>query len=113
MMQHIFLGTSILYPLIISDLKLDVAEFGLAVALATLVGGFFQLVPSILSRRIGRHLILGAGNMLLSTGTFLTGISQGILDFLGARILSNVGTGPTHPMGTAIISTKFKDERMG
>ncbi len=113
MMQHIFLGTSILYPLIISDLKLDVAQFGLVVALSSLAGGLFQLIPSILSRRVARHFIYGVGNIILSVGTFLTGISQGILDFLGARILSNIGTAPTHPMGTAIISTKFKDEKIG
>ncbi|MGD0330804.1 MAG: MFS transporter [Nitrososphaeria archaeon] len=113
MMQHIFLGTSVLFPLIISELKLSYAEFGLAVALSTFIGGLFQLVPSIISRRVARHVILGVGNILLSVGTFLTGISHGILDFLGARTLSNVGTSPTHPMGTAIISGKFEDEKIG
>lgn len=113
MMQHIFLGASVLYPLIISELKLSYAEFGVAVALSSLVGGLFQLVPSILSRRVARHVILGIGNMLLSVGTFLTGISHGLLDFLGARTISNIGTAPTHPMGTAIISSKFEDEKIG
>ncbi|MGQ9781439.1 MAG: MFS transporter [Nitrososphaeria archaeon] len=113
MMQHIFIGTSVLYPLIISELKLSYTEFGLAVALSSMVGGFFQLVPSVISKKVARHVILGVGNALLSAGTFLTGISHNIFDFLGARMVSNIGTAPTHPMGTAILSTKFEDRRIG
>lgn len=113
MMQHIFIGTSVLYPLIRDELNLSYTEFGAAVALSSMVGGLFQLIPSIISRRIARHIILGVGNVLLSIGTFLTGLSRSVFDFLGARVVSNIGTAPTHPMGTAIISTKFEDKQIG
>ncbi len=113
MMQHIFIGTSVLYPLIISELNLSYTEFGIAVALSSTVGGIFQLAPSIISRRIARPIILGVGNVLLSIGTFLTSISNSVLEFLGARVVSNIGTAPTHPMGTAILSTKFEDKQIG
>jgi len=113
MMQHIFVGTSVLYPLIISELKLSYTEFGLAVALSSMVGGLFQLVPSVISRKIARQVILGVGNILLSIGTFVTGLSNSVYDFLGGRVISNIGTAPTHPMGTAILSTKFEDRRIG
>lgn len=113
MMQHIFVGTSVLYPLIISELKLSYTEFGLAVALSSMVGGLFQLVPSVISRKIARQVILGVGNILLAIGTFVTGLSNSVYDFLGGRVISNIGTAPTHPMGTAILSTKFEDRRIG
>ncbi|MCX8188757.1 MAG: MFS transporter [Nitrososphaeria archaeon] len=113
MMQHIFVGMSVLYPTIVSELKLSYTEFGLAIAISSMIGGLLQLAPSVLSRRFARHIILGVGNILLSIGTFLTSISRGIIDFLVGRIVSNIGTAPTHPMGTAILSTKFEQRKIG
>lgn len=113
MMQHIFVGMSVLYPTIVSELNLSYTEFGLAIAISSMVGGLLQLAPSILSRRFAKHILLGVGNILLSIGTFLTGLSRGIIDFLFARVVSNVGTAPTHPMGTAILSTKFEQRKIG
>jgi len=113
MMQHIFVGMSVLYPTIVSELKMNYTEFGLAIAVSSMVGGLLQLAPSVLSRRFARHVILGVGNILLSIGTFLTSISRNIIDFLVSRVVSNVGTTPTHPMGTAILSTKFDQRKIG
>ncbi len=112
-MQHIFVGTSILFPLIIADLKLNYTEFGLAVAVSTLIGGLSQIFFGVVSRRIARYVLLGLGNILLSLGTFISGLSQRLPDFLGARIVSNVGVGPQHTMGTAIISEKFDGKSLG
>jgi predicted MFS family arabinose efflux permease len=113
MMQHIFVGMSVLYPTIVSELKLSYTEFGLAIAISSIMGGLLQLAPSVLSRKFARHVILGVGNILLSIGTFLTGVSRNIIDFLVSRIVSNIGTTPTHPMGTAILSTKFEQRKIG
>ncbi len=113
MMQHIFVGMSVLYPTIVSELNLSYTEFGLVIAISSMIGGLLQLAPSVLSRRFARHIILGVGNILISLGTFLTGVSRGIIDFLVARIVSNIGTTPTHPMGTAILSTKFEQRKIG
>jgi predicted MFS family arabinose efflux permease len=112
-MQHIYVGSSILLPLIVKDLKLSYTEFGLAVALSSLIGGLSQIVFSIASRRIARHILLGLGNLMLSLGTFLTGLSSKFIDFLSARVISNLGVAPQHPMGTAIISEKFDEKSLG
>ncbi|MCX8162749.1 MAG: MFS transporter [Candidatus Bathyarchaeota archaeon] len=112
-MQHIFVGSSILFPLIISELNIDYTEFGLAVAIAASIGGLSQIVFSIASRKIARYLLLGVGNMLLSTGVFITGLSRKLLDFIVARLLSGIGAAPQHPMGTAIVSEKFDSESIG
>jgi len=113
MMQHIFLGTSILFPLIVSELGLNYTEFGIAIAVSSLIGGLFQTVFSMLSRRIARHVLLGLGNILLSSGTFLTGVSHNFFHFLSARTVANVGTAPQHPMGTSIVSERFYRESVG
>jgi len=113
MMQHIFLGTSILFPLIVSELKLNYTEFGIAIAVSSLIGGLFQTFFSMITRRMARHVLLGLGNILLSFGTFLTGVSHNFFHFLTARTVANVGTAPQHPMGTSIVSERFDRESVG
>jgi len=112
-MQHIYVGSSVLLPLIVADLKLNYTEFGLAMAVSSLIGGLSQIFFSVASRKIARHILLGLGNILLSLGTFLTGLSQKLIHFLSARLISNIGVAPQHPMGTAILSEKFDDESIG
>lgn len=112
-MQHIYVGSSVLLPLIVAELELNYTEFGLAMAVSSLIGGLSQVFFSVASRKIARHMLLGLGNILLSLGSFLTGLSQKLIHFLSARLISNIGVAPQHPMGTAIISEKFDDESIG
>jgi len=113
MMQHIYVGTSILFPFIMSGLNLNYTEFGIAIAASSLIGGTFQLLFSVASRKIARHVLLGLGNVLLSLGTFLTGIAQSFNHFLCFRTIANIGVAPQHPMGTAIVSEKFDEKSVG
>jgi len=113
MMQHIFVGTSILFPFIMSELNLNYTEFGGVIAVSSLIGGMFQIFFSVASRRIARHILLGLGNVLLSIGTFLTGAAQNFIHFLCFRTVANVGVAPQHPMGTAIVSEKFDKKSVG
>lgn len=112
-MQHIFVGSSILFPLIISELNIDYTMFGVIIALASSIGGLSQVVFSIASRMVSRHILLGSGNMALSIGMLTTGLSKSISDFAFARLISNIGTAPQHPIGTAIISEKFDSKSTG
>lgn len=112
-MQHIYVGSSILIPLIIEELELSYTEFGLAIALSSLISGLTQILFSVASRKIARHILLGLGNILLSLGTFLTGLSRKFIDFLSAKLISNIGVAPQHPMGTAIISEEFDERSLG
>lgn len=113
MMQHIYVGTSILFPFIMSELNMNYTEFGIAIATSSLIGGTFQILFSIASRKIARHILLGLGNILLSLGTFLTGIAQSFIHFLSFRTVANIGVAPQHPMGTAIVSEKFDEKSLG
>jgi len=113
MMQHIYVGTSILFPFIMSGLNMNYTEFGIAIAVSSLIGGTFQLLFSVASRKIARHILLGLGNILLSLGTFLTGIAHSFIHFLCFRTVANIGVAPQHPMGTAIVSEKFDEKSLG
>ncbi|MCD6470341.1 MFS transporter, partial [Candidatus Bathyarchaeota archaeon] len=112
-MQHIYVGSSVLLPLIVAELNLNYTEFGLAIAISSLAGGLSQILFSAASRKIARNILLGLGNILLSLGTFITSLSHRLIDFLGARLISNIGVAPQHPMGTAIISEKFNEKSLG
>ena len=113
LMQHIYVGISILFPFIMSGLNLNYTEFGIAIAASSLIGGTFQLLFSMASRKIARHILLGLGNILLSLGTFLMGIAQNFIHFLCSRTIANIGVAPQHPMGTAIVSEKFDKKSLG
>ena len=113
MMQHIYLGASILFPFIMSELKLNYTEFGIVIATSSLIGGASQIFFSVASRKIARHILLGLGNILLSLGTFLTGIAQSFIHLLFFRTIANIGVAPQHPMGTAIVSKKFDNKSVG
>jgi len=113
MMQHIFVGTSIIFPFIMAELDLNYTEFGVVIAASSLIGGMFQILFSVASRKVARHILLGLGNVLLSLGTFLTGIAQNFIHFLCFRTVANVGVAPQHPMGTAIVSEKFDKKSVG
>lgn len=112
-MQHIYVGSSVLLPLIVAELNLDYTELGLAIAISSLAGGLSQILFSALSRKVARNILLGFGNILLSMGTFITSLSRRLIDFLGARLISNIGVAPQHPMGTAIIGEKFDEKSLG
>ena len=59
-MQHIYVGSSILLPLIVYELKLNYTEFGLAIAVSPLIGGLSQIYSAL-------HSALPAGRL---RGTF-------------------------------------------
>jgi len=113
MMQHVFTGASILFPLIMADLNLGYTEFGVAIAASSLIGGMFQTFFGIVSRRISRHILLGFGNILLSFGTFLIGLAHNFVDFLNAKMVANIGTAPQHPLGTALVTERLDSQSIG
>ncbi|MEM4981337.1 MAG: hypothetical protein QXI48_04790 [Candidatus Bathyarchaeia archaeon] len=58
-MQHIYLGSSILLPLIVRDLMLNYTEFGLAMAISLLIGSLSQVIFSIANRGLRDTFYLG------------------------------------------------------
>ncbi|MCX8204852.1 MAG: MFS transporter [Candidatus Nezhaarchaeota archaeon] len=113
LMQHAFIGTSVLFPLIIEELRLTYVEFGLAISASTLIGGLSQVLFGAASRRVARNVLLGLGNFLLALGVFLAGLARRLTDFLAARLVSSIGTAPHHPVGTAIVSESFSEKSLG
>jgi len=112
-MQHVFLGIGVLYPIIVVEFGLSFTQLGIVIASTTVTSGFLQLLFSILSRYKAKKILLGAGGILMGLGSFATGLAFNFTHLIGARVLAGVGTAPQHPIGTTIISEKFKSSSRG
>jgi len=113
MTQHLYMGVSVLYPIIMVALQLNYAELGLAVSVGTILAGVLQLLMSILSRYAPRRIILGFGNILYSISEFGTGLSQNFYHLFSANLIGGVGQAVQHPIGVSILSDKFRKASVG
>lgn len=112
-MQHLFVGLSILFPIMITDLNLSYSSFGLIIGISSFIGGILQIVFSISSRIIARYILLAVGDFLIFLGGVLTSLAKGFIDFLFARNIFSIGVAPQHPMGTAILSDEYDEKTLG
>jgi DHA1 family purine base/nucleoside efflux pump-like MFS transporter len=112
-MQHLFVGLSILFPIMISELNLSYSSFGLVIGISSFIGGLLQIVFSISSRAVARHILLALGDFLIFIGGLLTGLARGFIDFLLARNIFSIGVAPQHPMGAAILSEEYDEKTLG
>lgn len=112
-MQHLFVGLSILFPIMIADLNLSYSSFGLIMGVASFIGGILQIAFSMSSRAVARHILLGIGDFLIFVGGALTSLSKGFIDFLIARNIFSIGVAPQHPMGAAILADEYDEKTLG
>ena len=99
-----------LYPLIMADLGFGFLQLGQISAVRHVFnwtqGGYGLVTPFI-----PRPMILGLGNLTMALGTLLTGFSRSFWTFLGARSLTQVGSGGQHPVGASLLSSYFPSSR--
>ncbi|MBS7610606.1 MFS transporter [Candidatus Bathyarchaeota archaeon] len=112
-MQHLFVGLSILFPIMIAELNLSYSSFGLIIGISSFIGGILQIVFSMSSRAVARHILLAIGDFLIFIGGALTSLANGFIDFLLARSIFSIGVAPQHPMGAAILSDKYDEKTLG
>lgn len=87
------------------------AEIGVISAVQNLVGQAGQGFYGFLTPFARRTKILGIGNLLLATGTFLTSLIPSYLGLIGTRAIQAAGSSAQHPMGSSILSTYFPTKR--
>lgn len=111
--QHLFSGVSILYENIRQDLGLSYTQIGLIVGLASVLGGFLQMVYSLAGRWLPRRILLAASNFFMGAGCALTGISNRFEMVLTGNAVSGIGQAGTHPVSSSILGSKFKKQGIG
>jgi FSR family fosmidomycin resistance protein-like MFS transporter len=111
--QHLFSGASILYENIRQDLGLSYTQIGLMVGLASVLGGFLQMVYSLAGRWVPRRILLAASNFLMGAGCALTGFAHRFEMVITGNAVSGVGQAGTHPVSSSILGSKFEKRGIG
>ncbi len=109
--QHFRVGVSVLYPDMMLDLGLNYTQLGIMTGANNIVSGFFQMIWSLLSRYVPRRVLLGLGNVLISSGTFVMGTANRFWELVGGNVVVGVGNAAQHPVGVSIVSDKFPREK--
>lgn len=110
--QHFYVGLSVLYPNIMTDLNLNYTQLGIMTGTTAIISGFLQMVWSLLNRYASRRVLLGIGNILMSVGCFFMGRANRFIEMIGGNIVSGSGQAAQHPVGTSIITHKFPREKV-
>ena len=102
-----------LTPLILKELNLTFTDAGIifSVYLATYAAG--QIPLGILSERVSRPLIMGAGLLISSLGMALTSIAQDYYAILFFQALAGFGGSAHHPLALYLISDIFPKNKLG
>lgn len=102
--RYIFTGLS---PYIKESLGLSDQEVGLLISGFFLVYTLAALPLGFLADRIARRAIVGAGVVLWSLGSVLTGFAGDLLGLVAAKILLGVGQGSFFPAGTPLLAAYY------
>ena len=110
MINYVDRGTiSTASPLIKSEFRLDDFQVGLLLSAFFATYVLSQPLMGILVDRIGAARVLAGGFTLWSVGTFLAGLSGGVLSLVALRLVMGVGESVCYPSGFALISQRVAD----
>ena len=103
----------LVYPIVIVEYGLTERDIGTFIAITTAVGGSMQLAYGFLTRYVARPALLAGGQLIFGTGLLVGGLSQSITQLLAAISVARIGASPQHPVGNALLSDAYPQERRG
>ncbi|MCV0402571.1 MAG: MFS transporter [Chloroflexi bacterium] len=103
----------LVYPIVVVEYGLNVADIGIFIGITTAVGGTMQLAYGFLTRYVARPALLAGGQLLFGASLLVGGLSQSIVQLLAAISVSRIGASPQHPVGNALISDVYPAQRRG
>ncbi len=113
-LNHVFDSLfPILYPSMISELRLSYSLVGTLVMGYRLSSGALQIIMGFLGRFIKRKFLLGFGMIWQSISNSYISISQGFEGIFVGRFSAGIGSSPQHPTGAAYIAENFSSKRLG
>ena len=110
LINYVDRGTaSMAAPFLKTELHLSYAQMG--VVLSAFFWGYVPAQPLMgwLADRLGPARVLGAGFLLWSLATFLTGLSGGLLTLLALRLVMGIGESVTYPSALALLAQRIDD----
>jgi len=97
-------------PLIKAEFHLDAFQMGLVLSAFFTTYVVSQPFMGILVDRVGAARVLAAGFTVWSVGTFLAGLSGGILSLVALRLVMGAGESVCYPSGFALIAQRVEDQ---
>ena len=103
----------LVYPIVIIEYGLNERDIGTFIAITTAVGGSMQLAYGFLTRYVARPALLAGGQLIFGSSLVVGGLSQSIGQLLASISVARIGASPQHPVGNALLSDTFPQERRG
>ena len=102
---------ALLYPIIMAELGFGPAQLGVLAAVQNVFSSAAQAGFGFLTPFFMRTRLLGAANLVVSLGTFLTGFVPSYSALLGTRAIMAAGSSAQHPVGASLLSGFFPRNR--
>jgi MFS family permease len=103
--------TSVLFPVMMTELGFGLVGLGFISALSSFVGQGLQVIYGFLATFFKRSTMLAVGNVTVG----LTAMSQFFVgsypQLIGARVAIDAGSSPQHPLGASILSRYYPRSR--
>ncbi|HVO92298.1 MAG TPA: MFS transporter [Terriglobales bacterium] len=103
--------TSVIFPVMMTELGFGLVGLGLISALSSFVGQGLQVIYGFLSNFFKRTTMLAVGNAVVG----ITAMSQYFVgsypQLVAARVAIDAGSSPQHPLGSSILSRYFPQSR--
>jgi MFS family permease len=103
----------ILYPLIMSELKLSYSSVGMLVTGYRLSSGALQVIVGFMGRFVKRKILLGFGMIWQAVANSFIAAAPGFESIFIGRTLAGIGASPQHPTGSAYIAENFSKKQLG
>ncbi len=102
----------LVYLVVIPQFGIGVAQVALLVSVSSLLSGFVQLSFGVVTRYVGRRVILGLGNVVFGAGMAAMALATSFLPFALFNTVSRLGGAPQHPVGNAMLAEQFPARRL-
>lgn len=111
-MNHVHSGViSVFYPIFREEFGIGYLGIGFLSTINQLVSSLLQAIFGFLARFVGRGVLLGLGNIVLSLGGVGLGFSGGYTHLVTWTSVRSVGASAQHPVGAATLVSHFPKNR--
>ncbi len=108
--QHIYVaGLSVASPFVVTSLHVSYGALGVVLGVAGVVGGLLQGLAAF-STGISARLLLTLQNFGMAAAS-LVGAAAGFAAFGAARCVGGIVSWPQHPVGSAVLTSRFPTRR--
>jgi len=102
---------NVFYPLFREEFGIGYAAIGLLSTINQLVGSLLQAIYGFLTNFVGRGVLLGIGNIVISLAAAGMGFSMTYAQLITWAAIRSAGASPQHPVGAATLASHYETKR--